>query len=389
MQIDSTNSWFLPESIQEFIPPEAESVDTLRRKLLDLYFSYGYQLVMPPLAEYRDALVSGAGADLADITLNLHSSPDERSLGIRSDFTPQIARIDSQHQNAQTSGRYCYFGETFLTRPRKPLGSRNPFQAGVELFGSNRISADEEMVELMLASIRQEVDDGLHLQLGHIGIFRRLCQLAELDNSKAKLCEQIMRRRSFTDIASFSKAHINDDVVSLAMQELPRMVGSVAVLDKARALLSPLDESIAEAVEHMQSISDSIHKADETVEVVIDCADVRGYSYHNALLYSCYCKDKLLAQGGRYDGIGKYFGHEKSATGFSIDIDALLLWQHIKATDLVWVEKNQRQTAEQWIKSYRSGGGRCIIALDSSEQPPAWCSHRLKQEGNGWKLVTI
>ena len=388
MARDNTTSWFLPESIQEFIPPAAESVDQLRRQLLDLYYSYGYQLVMPPLAEYRDVLVSGAGADLDDITINLHSDPGERSLGIRSDFTPQVARIDSRHQASQvSSSRYCYFGETLLAKPRKTLGSRNPFQAGVELFGCPQISADQEMVELMLTSVRQVTSEPLYLQLGHIGIFRRLCQLAELDAAAATLCEQIVRCRSFTDIATFSDSTIADPVIAQAMKELPRMIGMADMLDHAHTLLSPIDAEIDDALSQIEHIRKAIGQLDSQVELVIDLANIRGYSYHNAIVYSCYSDKKLLAQGGRYDGIGTYFGKEQSATGFSIDVDALLSIYQARKHEVVWVAQQQKDAASGWIQQHRNRGGRCVVALEANEQPPSICSHQLIKDTADWVVV--
>lgn len=315
--------WLLPENISDVLPREARRVEQLRRTLLDLYASYGYELVIPPLIEYIDSLLTGTGSDLDLRTFKLVDQSSGRMLGLRADATPQVARIDAHILNRPGTARLCYAGSVLHARPQHPLAVREPLQVGAELYGASGLAADSEVLELAVLSLRQAGLDRVQLDLGHTGVVRGLLDTAQLSAGDE---DSVLAALSSKDMPALKQAvdGLPAAVVD-ALLALGRLSGGVDVIELARRSL-PRATAIVTALDELQELSARCG-ADA---VSIDLADLHGYRYltgvtfavHSALLPSA------VLRGGRYDDIGKAFGRARPAVGFSVylrDLAGLLV----------------------------------------------------------------
>ena len=310
-------SWILPEFIEDVLPAEAERIEALRRVVLDHFRSNGYRLVQPPLVEHLDSLLTGTGRDLELQTFKVVDPASGRLVGVRADITPQVARIDAHVLNEPGVTRLCYAGSVLRTAPSLPGESREVVQVGAELFGEPGIDGDREVVALLLSSLAAAGARGLHLDLGHVGVYRSLVNGAGVANSgeDADL---------FAAIASKDVPAVREIVAKLpaawrdALTALPTMYGPAQeVLRQARADL-PDTPAIANSLTALSALADSAVPAVEALH--IDLADLRGYHYHNGAIFSVFTAGVTTAvgHGGRYDGIGKAFGRSRPATGFTL-----------------------------------------------------------------------
>ena len=304
--------WLLPENVSDVLPLEARRVEELRRALLDLYSGYGYQLVIPPLIEYLDSLLTGTGSDLEHRMFKLTDQASGRMLGLRADATPQVARIDAHILNRSGVARLCYAGSVLHARPLHPLAPREPLQVGAELYGMAGPDADAEVIELAVASLRLAGVDPVHLDLGHTGVVRALLDLAPLSPAAA---DEVLVALSAKDEPCLSALVAGlPTEAARALHELIGLHGSVGVIEKARACLPKLP-GIHAALDELSTIARSCG-----ANVTVDLADLHGYRYHNGVTFAVYVEgvpDAVL-RGGRYDGIGKAFGRARPAVGFSV-----------------------------------------------------------------------
>ncbi len=312
-------AWSLPEAIADILPAEAARIEALRRKLLDLFAGFGYELVMPPLLEYVESLLSGTGRDLDLQMFKLVDQMSGRTMGLRADITPQVARIDAHLLNRRGITRLCYAGSVLYTRPRTLTGTREPFVVGAELYGHAGIEADLEMQELLLATLAVAGVRRARLDLGHAEILRAILaadpagfmigdRVHPLLQSKARdelagLCGDVQRS---TRDALLALTDLNGGIETLARarERLPRLPRIASALDVLERLALALDPSC----------------------VSIDLADLRGYHYHSGAMFAVYCDGlpNAIAQGGRYDEVGLAFGRSRPATGFSLDLRELV-----------------------------------------------------------------
>ncbi|HET9046139.1 MAG TPA: ATP phosphoribosyltransferase regulatory subunit [Casimicrobiaceae bacterium] len=311
--------WLLPEAIEDVLPSEAQRLETLRRALLDHFATRGYRLVQPPLVEHLDSLLTGSGRDLELQTFKVVDPVSGRLVGVRADITPQVARIDAHVLNEAGVTRLCYAGSVLRTTPALPGESREVFQVGAELFGEPRIDGDREVVALLLSSLAQVGVRGLHLDLGHVGVYRALVNGAGISED-AEL---------FAALASKDVPAVRELVGRLsaawrtALTALPTLYGPAQeVLARAQAEL-PDTPAIANALASLATLADASARNVEALH--IDLADLRGYHYHNGAIFSVFTAGAATAvgNGGRYDGIGKAFGRARPATGFTLDLRQL------------------------------------------------------------------
>jgi ATP phosphoribosyltransferase regulatory subunit len=305
--------WLLPENISDVLPPEARRVERLRRSLLDLYRSYGYELVIPPLIEHAESLLTGTGSDLDLRTFKLTDQSSGRLLALRADTTPQVARIDAHILNRPGVTRLCYAGSVLHARPLHPLAAREPLQVGAELYGIGGIAADAEVLELAVASLRLAGLQRVRLDLGHTGIVRGILELAHL---AAPLVDELLASLSAKDVPALRQqpAPLTQEVRA-ALLALTRLNGGSEVLQQARTVL-PASPPIRAALDELRAIVERCQADD----VSIDLSDLHGYRYHTGITFSVHTPSAAQAvlRGGRYAGIGSAFGRARPAVGLSI-----------------------------------------------------------------------
>ena len=308
-------NWLLPEYIADALPHEAARIERLRRAVLDLFHVHGYELVIPPMLEYLDSLLTGSGSDLTLRTFKLVDQLSGRTLGLHADMTPQVARIDAHLLNRQGVTRLCYCDSVLHTLPASQAASREPIQLGAELYGYAGVEADLEAIRLMAAALKTAGTPASRIDISHVGVFRALVGAAQLDaDTEAKILHFLQVK----DIPGLreSSASVAEPYRS-ALLRLPELYGGADVLDMAKGQLPALPE-IQSALETMVCLQAAMPE----LPLSFDLADLRGYHYHNGIVFSAYFPGfpSAIAQGGRYDGVGKDFGRARPATGFSMDL---------------------------------------------------------------------
>ena len=318
------NRWLLPEGIEELLPERASQLETLRRRLLDQCGTWGYQYVIPPLVEFTDSLLIGLGADLDLVTCKFTDQMSGRMLGVRADITPQVARMDAHSLAENGVTRLCYAGSTLQSTPQSVIGGRAPIQLGAELFGCDAIEADSEIISLMLSTFAcTGVSRALTLDIGHIGIYDALFSEANLDPEIEGQMFDALQRKSTPDIDRLASS-LPDDV-SRRLRQLASLHGSPEVLLEARTLFS--DEPVVlAALDDLDTVLAQAQQAFPDVGVYVDLTELRGFRYHTGLVFAVYLEGRgsAVAKGGRYDNIGAVFGRDRPATGFAIDLKALV-----------------------------------------------------------------
>ncbi len=312
-----TQKWLLPEFIDDILPAEAWRIENLRRRILDLFSVYGYELVMPPLVEYLDSLLSGSGHDMSLRTFKLVDQLSGRTLGLRADITPQASRIDAHLLNRQGVTRLCYSGSVVHTLPSGITKTREPLQIGAEIYGHGGVESDVEIQLLMIRSLATAGVGKIHLDLGHVAIFRSIIQRAGLDSeTEAELFEALQAKDKST-LRDLTIAL--DPVTRDALCALPELYGDVKILQVARQQLPDYPELTA-CLDTLETLARQL--TGEVGELCFDLAELRGYHYHSGAVFTAYLPGRTgaIARGGRYDEIGKAFGRARPATGFSIDL---------------------------------------------------------------------
>ena len=311
-------AWLLPENVEDVLPPEAWRMEDLRRALLDLFRSRGYQLVIPPLIEYLDSLLTGVGADLDLKTFKLVDQLSGRLMGVRADITPQVARIDAHLLAANPVNRLCYAGSVLHTQPDGFHRSREPIQVGAELYGQAGAAADLEILKMMLDALAAGGLGAVQLDVGHVGVYRALAQEARLSSEVEHQLFGALQAKDGSAVDVLTAGL--DAALRDAFGALPQLYGDRSVLDAARASLPRLP-AIDAALDTLQAIDQGLGG----VDVAYDLAELRGYGYHSGVVFAAYSggRSRAIAQGGRYDEVGRVFGRSRPATGFSLDLREL------------------------------------------------------------------
>lgn len=312
-------NWLLPENIADVLPSEARKIEDLRRKMLDTFRLYGYELVMPPLLEYVESLLAGAGQDTELRTFKVVDQISGRLLGLRADMTTQVARIDAHLLNRDTVTRLCYAGSVLHTRPSGLHATREPVQIGCEIYGHAGLEADAEIQELALASLALAGFDEVRLDLCHVGILRALLaeDPAALRDEAQLTC--LLRAKDAPGLDEFTQNYAPS--TRKALLALPHLYGDVEVLARAKEELPALPGITRALAELAALAAGAIGRAD----VAIDLADLRGYQYESGAMFALYVPGlpNAVARGGRYDHVGEAFGRARPATGFSLDLREL------------------------------------------------------------------
>ena len=313
------SAWVLPDHIADVLPSEARHIEELRRLYLDTARRFGYELVMPPLLEYLESLLSGTGRALDLQTFKLVDQLSGRTLGLRADTTPQVARIDAHLLNRSGVTRLCYCGPVLHTRPDRPFATREPLQFGAEIYGHAGMEADLEVIELALSSLDAVALKNVSLDLSDARIVPALLAGVSMGADARDALHQALASKDLTGIQVLAKGLPGP--IQIALIELVQMYGDVSVLSKA-------EKTFAAWPAVLQSIKELRHIADafKQVQVTCDLADLRGYGYYSGVRFAMYVAgtSDALVRGGRYDEVGAVFGRNRPAVGFSLDLKELV-----------------------------------------------------------------
>jgi ATP phosphoribosyltransferase regulatory subunit len=307
--------WLLPEYIEDILPAEAMRIERLRRAILDLFFDAGYELVMPPLIEYTDSLLTGTGHDLELRTFKVVDQLSGRMMGLRADITPQVARIDAHLLNREGVARLCYCGSVLHTRPAGPAATREPIQIGAELYGHPGVEADLEVLRLLCRALELAAVRNPRIDIGHVAVFRSIA--ADLGRELEAELFAALQRKDVPELKALTKGLGAKTREALLL--LPELYGGPEVLDTAEKKLPKLP-ALTRALSELRTLVCGL-----PLPVSLDLAELRGYHYHSGVVFDAYCDGVpgAVARGGRYDEVGKAFGRARPATGFSIDLRSM------------------------------------------------------------------
>jgi len=319
------NRWLLPEGIEEILPPQASQMEALCRRVLDLYRGWGYELVIPPLMEFLESLLTGTGEDLDLQTFKLIDQLSGRLLGMRADTTPQVARIDAHNLKRAAPTRLCYLGPVLHARPEGSGGTRCPLQVGAELYGHQGVESDSEVLALMLETLNVVGIEGVHVDIGHVGVYQGIIRQAGLTETQERELFDVLQRKASSDLKSLMKSWALPKKTGNMLEYLISANGDVSVLKEARRALAPAGPAVKRCLSDLQNIATLVQKRRTGAPLYFDLAELRGYHYHTGIVFAAYVpgSGQGIAFGGRYDNIGRAFGRARPATGFSTDIKVL------------------------------------------------------------------
>ena len=320
-----SDRWLLPDGVEDILPPLAGQIESLRRDIMDTCQRWGYQLVIPPLIEYLESLFTGTGHDLALQTFKLTDQLTGRMMGVRADMTPQAARIDAHTLHQEGVTRLCYAGHVLHARPQHMLTGRTPIQAGCELFGSASEQADLEVIRLMLETLRVAGIGEVHLDLAHVAIYQSLIEAAAFSDETEAAIFDAMARKSVPELDQLL-GDCPPASPGALLRVLARVSGGPDALGRAREALAGAPDNVLQALDQLQRVADHLMETHPDLSLGFDFCELRGYNYHTGLVFAVYVPGHgdAVGKGGRYDAIGQDFGRARPATGFSLDVRALV-----------------------------------------------------------------
>lgn len=386
----TSNRWLLPEGVQEVLPSEARSIESLRRRVLDLFHSRGYELVMPPLVEYTDSLLIGLGQDMDLHSFKMADQLSGKMLAVRPDITPQVARIDAHSLAREGVTRYCYAGSVLHTRPLAGANSRSPLQVGAELYGEASVEADIEIIALMIETVRTVSAETVCLDLGHVGIYRALMGAADISQADEAAIFEALQRKSESDLMAALQVADVAEQWQQALLDLLNITGDEDALNALADAFAELPVSVEPIIKQCRQVATAVRQRFENVDIFVDFTELRGYHYHTGLVFAAYIDGygHAIANGGRYDDIGEVFGRPRPATGFSSSIDRLSRKLSAGQEQCVYVAKADAEAASEKVCELRQQGLPVIIGFSEGSAPEN-CTHVLAQENNTWVLNSL
>lgn len=379
--------WLLPEYIEDVLPAEARRMELLRRQLLDLFHTHGYRYVIPPMLEYVESLTTGVGHDLDLLTFKVVDQISGRLMGVRSDITPQAARIDAHLLNQQGVTRLCYAGSVLRAQPSGTAQTREPLQIGAELFGHAGIESDLEVQQLLVHALQAAGIAKPHLDFSHVAIFHALVESASIAPQLESELFQALQAKDASTLSELTKSL--EASIRAALMALPTLYGNARVLDTAAEQL-PAIPQIQNALGELKQVAQQFSAPD--VEVSFDLAELRGYHYHSGMVFAAYSEgySSALAQGGRYDEVGQVFGRSRPATGFSMDMRALVnALPPASGNKGILAPLSEDVELRSKIKSLRAQGEIVVMELPGHEQHRAEldCDRVLVKNDKGWEIL--
>ena len=388
------NSWLLPDGVVDVLFEEAHKQEVLRHQLTQQLISHGYQLVCPPMIEYTESLLSDASEDLKRQTFKIIDQLTGRLMGVRADITPQILRIDA-HWGGTGIARYCYAGDVIHTLPSGLFGSRTPLQLGAEIFGCASLSADIELIDVLFTMLNTlNMSAALHIDLGHVAIFKRLAILAQLSDSDTKQLMHLYANKNLPELKRVCQTlPMGSDFYALA-----RFGHDMTLLLDKLSETAEQDTQIAEAIDELQRLKTHLQQHWQC-EVSIDITELSGYHYHTGIVFNGYINSETqpLVRGGRFDGMQKNGNQEiREATGFSMDVSRLLAHVEHDAPAIVVVDfaamqqagAEQLQALQQQVSQLRQQDYRVTLPL-AADDCPLGVTHKLTLLEQQWQLVTL
>ncbi|MEO0443834.1 MAG: ATP phosphoribosyltransferase regulatory subunit [Pseudomonadota bacterium] len=373
----NVNPWLLPDGVEEILPAQAQAVEGLRRRLLDLYASWGYELIMPPLMEFTDSLLSGVSSDLHLLTLKVTDQLSGQLMGLRPDITPQAARIDAHSYVKSGPSRLCYADHVLHAKPKSPLAIRTPLQVGVELFGEARLDADIEVIALLLSSLNTIDVTKVTLDLGHVGICRALLEPLALSAEQQSAFFELLQSKDSVELEQWLTANTKQQEMANALSRLPTLCGDHSILQTAREQLALAPAAALAAIDQLEAIAEVIAGRYPQVNLYFDLGEFRSYQYHTGIVFAAYAEGfgDAIANGGRYDHIGEAYGRARPATGFGLNLSSVLSLVDLSAP-VSGIYAPAVDDPDQWqqILDLRAQGERVVCGL--SQQPPDYAEIR-------------
>lgn len=391
----SVERWMLPDGIEEILPPEAYQIEQLRRRLVDLFGRWGYELVIPPMMEFTDSLTVGLGQDVDLLTFKVTDQLSGRSMGIRADITPQIARIDAHSLMQSGATRLCYTGHVLKTRMSGPLSSRNPMQVGVELFGWPGLDADTEIMSLLLDTFAHAEVNDICLGIGHVGIYRALAEAADLSDEQENAFFNLLQAKALTEITSWVEANVEDAQAAKWLLALPRLSGARQILSMAREALEGAPDEVFAALDELHAVADVMSARYPNTQLYFDLSELAGYHYLTGLVFAAFTprQGKAIARGGRYDHIGEVFGRARSAIGFTADLVALSRLSEQPLSEVMGVFAPVLDDPKQWqaIQVLRAEGETVIVGMALQEYPDEDqnCDRILNEQDGQYTVIKL
>ncbi|PXX17225.1 ATP phosphoribosyltransferase regulatory subunit [Nitrosomonas ureae] len=382
------HNWLLPEYVEDILPAEALHIEVTRRQILDLLLTHGYQQVIPPLLEYVESLLSGSGSDMDLQTFKVIDQLSGRMMGLRADMTPQVARIDAHLLNFSGITRLCYVNSVLHTIPSGITQTREPLQIGAELYGHSGLESDLEVQRLMLQCLSTSHINEIHLDLGHVAVFRGLIKGAGISRELEAELFSVLQAK---DISTLQELCLKlKKSIREALLLLPELYGDKKILADAIARL-PDYPVIRTALNELGLVEKELKPI--VGSVAFDLADLRGYHYHTGMVFAAYAKgcSNAIALGGRYDEIGKTFGRARPATGFSMDLRELSRLvkpkKYPKGIRAPFEKEDKR--LEDMIQQLRKAGHIVIMELPEQKDEFMVCDRQLVLLDGKWIIEEI
>ena len=386
--MSDTTRWLLPNGIDELLPEQARRVEHCRRRLLDICAGWGYEYVVPPLVEFSDSLLVGLGADLDELTCKFADRETGKTLAVRADITPQVARIDAHSLGRANVTRLSYAGSTLKSVANSIPADRSPVQMGAEIFGSADIAADVEVVDLLLSLVTQNSLSDVTFDIGHVAFCDLVLNATGLDSEQRETVLSLLARKATSELDRFLMK-LSDQSERDQVQLLASMHGGRDVIARAREGFADVP-GVGALMDDLEAVLASCDR-NGNVNVYIDLTEAHGYRYHSGVVFALYARElgAPIAKGGRYDGVGEAFGRSRPATGFAIDLKA---WSMLAETPEVAntfvsspaIDCRELLTAESEL---RSAGTVVIKALGDSIDPR--CTQQLVQIEDKWLLKPV
>lgn len=381
-------NWLLPEYIEDILPAEAYHIEMLRRSMIDLLTVHGYCLVSPPLLEFVESLLSGSGSDMDLQMFKVIDQLSGRMMGLRADMTPQVARIDAHLLNCEGITRLCYANSVLHSVPTSLTQTREPLQVGAELYGHEGLESDLEIQQLMILCLAKSGLSKLHVDLGHVAVFRGIIKNAHISQEMEAELFAILQNKDMAALRTLCTGLKKN--TSEALLLLPELYGDKTVLQIAKEKLPPHKEIVL-ALNQLEKAGDALYPLVDTL--AFDLSDLRGYHYHTGMVFAAYSDgcSNAIALGGRYDEIGKAFGRARPATGFSLDLRELsrLVEKKSYPMGISAPYQKKNKALDSAIAQLRSAGHIVIVELPEQTQKTLNCDRQLVQRSGEWVVEKI
>ncbi len=402
MRVDRLNmqkrdSWLLPQGIEDVLPEDARQLEALRRQLLDVFSCWGYELVIPPVVDFLDSLLTGSGHDLDLQTFKLTDQISGEMLGVCADITPQVARIDAHNLKHDRPTRLCYVGTTLRTLGDSLAKTRSPMQIGAEIYGHSGIESDLEVIQLMLEMLAVTGLQNVHIDLGHVEIYRSLSEQADLTQAQETALFDVLQRKAIPELNDLVDGFDIAENYKTIFKTLPTLNGGIDVLERAAKVLANTGDAVSKALQELQAVADKLTINFPALPVSFDLSELRGYHYHTGIVFASFVPElgREVARGGRYDNIGEFFGRARAATGFSADLKLLnALSKQLteqNTMQLIYAPLSDNASLTDAIRELRAQGIAVVQQLPGhpDEIKELACTGMLEKQNQNWIVKSL